>query len=450
MRRRSLAPLASGSILSLLAACGGDPNGTVSPTMAPGTTPSRSISQSCNFTTVRADANAYFTSPNDAVFTLITNLAQLSGTEPATTAKVMDILTEVAQTRFSSAVTSADAGGTFVNDLLACSVLTVPATFNAASSLRSGIFEVRAPGQVASAALASIGLNTPANPEWGVEPNPSPALPGLPTWPNLSTAAPRYLIFGYLVSNANLLNEHPATFDPGANGFELRTIPNSITPDKTAFTVGACIKANSVDANGNPAANRLIHSAILVNLSPKFCAVTSTSASLSRSSWLSVLGRRAASFFVPRTASAQADGDFFSGGGPSTWSPFGAVQILGSSIGAKFSLPPTDQNINTAFSHNVAVTANTAAGNLLQGVSISLQISGNSGAPSHFCVSPTAHETCASTPDIVTAVTDANGVATFTNLGVTKAGGFTLTATGSFGLILTGSARSAMFHIKNK
>jgi len=84
------------------------------------------------------------------------------------------------------------------------------------------------------------------------------------------------------------------------------------------------------------------------------------------------------------------------------------------------------------------VSAGTTA-HVIPGTVVTIAVFGNNGEPAGAFVSGQT-----------SAIADANGEATFSGLELNKAGGYTITATATYGGVPTGFAVSARFNIKNK
>jgi hypothetical protein len=416
----------------VLAACTGDRDTTAPRLIAPTKTVSATVlPATCSLETAEQIAPTYFPS-GDAGIGLV-DVMEDGSSDPTTRNKNgFNVLARIAAVRHLPNHGPATAGGQLVLNVVACmSVGVVPDTFDPAASLAGGVFEVRGntEGTLTNPVPAATAWNlspgtaaTPAVPLWGVEPS------GL--WAR--SGAPRYLIYGY-----------PLGADVVASGFQLGSLPANLTspsfPDPaSAFRVGLCIP----QALGTTAANRIVHSnSIVTDLTDvtlqgaKFCAPGYILGSLGTSSWLASLVNKATSLFTPRTLSAQDAGLFGIGGLPDGWSPFTPSQLAGSSMVLAYVQQPTNENVNTDIVPTVTVSGRDGAF-LLPGLRVTISITGNHGSP-----------------DIIsgnTATTDKFGVATFPHLQLNKAGGYTLTASGSLSGVVTNTTISKLFNVKNK
>jgi hypothetical protein len=259
--------------------------------------------------------------------------------------------------------------------------------------------------------LDSLGTPLSGAPLYGAEPSTG-------NWP----LAQKTLFYGFLETTAtSLANEAPS----GAV-FDLKTMPANLTfsPD---IRVGVC-------EMGDGTARILhLHDADATILpptgAPSFCA-SPPPLSAYRSGFGSMM-ELAASLFTPKSLFAAPS---FGGGGglvtglseigPVTYTPV-----------VSFSTPPKDSKLSASpqFKDPVTVTVLTTHNNPLKHVLVTLTIVGNSGS---FTNPPVG-----SAPDY----TDENGIVSFPNLYIDKAGGYTITATSEVG----GSA-SVFFNISGR
>jgi hypothetical protein len=117
-------------------------------------------------------------------------------------------------------------------------------------------------------------------------------------------------------------------------------------------------------------------------------------------------------------------------------SPFGPVQVDASTVQLTFTQQPSNGSISAPIAPPVAVKATTAAGSPIGGVEIVITVQGNNGINAFVTDS--------------SAVTDELGIATFPDLKVTKAGGYTVRAVGQIGGSATMSVISNLFNVKNQ
>jgi hypothetical protein len=439
--RRTPVALATGGLLAL-AACGRDSDTTSPRDISPQQRSSVVIGGSCDFRLMRADARAFFKTGSDPAFAAITAMenAYSSGGAAAATIYGWPILKVVAAERLTSAQGgTAEDGSRLVVDVFNCTTNTVPSDFltvgttigTGVRALTGGIFEVR--GSVATdpparGYLSVSGARKLGRPVWGVQSTGT-------GWPTTQ----QFLIYGYPTRDANLVNATEININgptPYPNGFELVRIPRVSVG---TFLVGICVEAK----NGGTV-TLLVHDGVnQVNANPSsLCSVSATASNSTPS-----LMQRLASVFSPKLAFAQ--GLLLGVGGlPSDWSPNTTGNILASNVYLQFDPQQTDANIGDALGVRVLATDGSLTGPPVPGgVAVTLSIAGNNGTPAYFR-NLTTNDSSAT----VTEVTDVTGHASFSNYTLTKAGGYTLSASASVGGLLpaNGSITSPMFNIKNK
>jgi hypothetical protein len=300
--------------------------------------------------------------------------------------------------------------------------------FTPAAALAAGVFEVRGNSGPTGAALAmnsSPGVAaTLASPLWGAEPANG-------DWTRTAATYGRYLVYGYPLG-ANVLT----------SGFELGTLPNSLSgflsSSNDAFRTGLCIP----QSQGNTA-NRLVHlgavvtdPTVIVQQGTHFCS--GLVASTGSRTWLASLANRAASLLSPKSLSAQPllDDFFGIGGLPDGWSPVIPNALQGSGI----TITITQQPVNTRVGATDPVSVNVSGnGLLLPGVLVKLSVAGNNGVPANAIITGGTDGPFA---------TDTHGNVTFP-MTIGKAGGYTLTVSGTFSGVPTGTATSVLFNVKN-
>jgi hypothetical protein len=459
MRRLPVA-LVPAAVGLLLAACVADRD-TTSPRSAPdaaafaqGAQP-QTCSPNTFSGTMKQSAGTFFSAGNDPVFDLISTMKtswQTNGAAAAaTTTAGLNILARIAAVRLTSEQVLSPpskfeaaevAGGNLVYTVALCMTLGSVDAATATKALRTGVFELRGgtaptvnPADPTGPAIAKPDVY----PRWGVEPK----TPG--AW---SSAYPRYLVYGVPGADLSELgHENPAvsTF----NGFDVASLPADFL--KSSLRVGMCVNAliGNQATNTRTGANLLIHLGVIEpNSSPTatFCenAPSPPSASLSTSKWFASIANRLSSVFTPASAFAGDDDlrfDSFTGGGPSSWSPHVFAQFPGSDIVLRFSTQPVDGFIYPATLKKFVVHAESALNpdHYFNGVEVTLRVANNSGLPAGAC----AHGTLKVT-------TTGLGDASFEDISILKAGGYTITADGSYSGITTLSKVSALFNIKNK
>lgn len=429
-------------LTATLAACAGD-RATAPPTSHTDVQSGATVTLVCNFTQTKSDARAFFSSGSDPVFSIIRDMQSAYGTGGATAAtpKGFDVLQQIAAARGTTRQGgTAASGNALTKDVLACmSVGPIPGSFDVTNAIASGIYEVRGGATDATspalAALAAAGQKSAASPEWGIE--------SLSSWGARFNGLPtRFLVYGAPLPVSSFTTE-PVALDANnaaATGFDIATIPvmpglSFANADGTPgqVRVGICIP----QATGtNP--NRLLHvgatvTSVLDLSLPSFCSAVASATSSGARGVLAFV-RQAIAFMLPTSAYAFSIGGV--GSLPSGLSPFGAVQVNASSVALRFTKQPSNGSISAPISPPVAVKAATSAGTPVGGVVITLTVIGNNGI------------NAAVTGNVAT--TNELGVATFPNLTVTKAGGYTIQASGAISGGSTGTVTSVLFNVNGQ
>jgi hypothetical protein len=367
----------------------------------------------CDFTVMKQDAKGYFRSGNDPVYTLIQNWSGSNRTKPDTTFKRQgfDVLAYVGQVAGNSAVVTADtvAGDTFVRDVATCLGFVMPAgTFTSALG-GNGMFAV----PVASDAVTSRGT-----PLYGVEPTA--------TWV-ASTGQARFLMYGAPTSYNSFSNEQ-AALDPAAGAYDLNTLPAHLTFSPPIHG-GTCADVTS----GNTVLQH--EQEILAPVGLTFCP-TGFSSSRGSERGVFALARRLSEWLAPRPAYATTLVLKTPGGSLGGLSPIGPVVVNGATVKIAFVVEPSNGTINKDIKPPIVVSAKTANDTPLDGVSIKLTVYNNQGTPVKFSGDSTA--------------TTAGGLATFDHFQTTKAGGYTIVATGTIFGTTTKADTSTLFNVQGK
>lgn len=443
---------------SVVAACSGRdttaPRG-VAPDLANYAT-SPGPSATCDFNAIKAAARNYFTSSQDPAFGLISDMSKAFGAADYATAnaKAWAIGELVANERLKPATTNGSFGSVFVIDVLRCvsdlsaspvARITIPDDFinHAPAVLNSGLWEIRG-GTAASSdpALGKVTSNlvTPnargfGTPGWGVE-------SATGTW--FST---QHAVYGYPTSTTNLLGPTSINANDALggsyDGFELGTVPEDVA-DHSNLRVGVCVAANGTALDGTT--NRLVHNndEILVNSSPSaLCTTYSTGvASAERAtSWYALAMHRATALFA--VTPLYAFGEDLIGGLPSGWSPFSYGAVNASAIKISFVTPPPP-NTDTITTNTVVVKAIVTNGTDtagVPGVIVKISISGNSGQAGGAVFQPGG-------TTFVTGTTNKDGLATITYI-IGKAGGYTLTTSGTYDGSAVANTLLSTVNVKN-
>jgi hypothetical protein len=416
MKARIISSLAAAGVLALVVSCSQDENrGISAPTEA---LRAKTPAPTCSFSTTNNDGKLYFANQKDPVFALLDTMqtsVRVNGTSSAATQlagmKVLGRLGTAAQNGVNMVKGSATQGNTFANDVLVCMGLAAIDFTDALGP--TGLFAVRDNSTayaVVSHKFDSTGAPVTGAPLYGAEPTGT-------TWP----LSQKTLFYGHLVPDSVLAKE-------AASGvlFDLKTLPANLTfaPE---------IRAGVCDVADETARILHLHGTDATILppagAPGFC--TSQPPLDAYRSGFSSMMELAASWFTPKSLFAAPA---FGGGGGlvSGLSEIGPVTFTPV---VSFSTPPKDSKLSARpqFRPPVTVTVLSTKNNPLKHVLVTLTVVGNSGS---FTNPPAG-----STP----AYTDENGIVSFPDLYIDKAGGYTITATSDVG----GSA-SAFFNISGR
>jgi hypothetical protein len=429
-----------------LVSCMQDSNPPVSPT-APQLARGRNVG-SCAITTTVNDAKAYFSDSKDPVFALLDTLTTQSAISASAATpvgfRVLSRLGAVANTAYgssSSAKGDSVAGSKFANDVLGCMSV---AGYDAASPVsfvsafgKTGLFGVRSDAKLQ--AVISRATDTDGEPLFGAESGETDG------W-HASLGGTAYsddiLFYGSRLPLA-------ATFegeDTASVTFELSTLPTplaftkSVTVNNESVTEGT-LRAGVCDMSSLSA--QILHDhdqpTILPQAGePSFCNTTGRDAllllgaKLSPTARVALAARSVANYFLPQPLMARI------GGGSalvSGLSDLGAVTFdVDTNTAVTFYTQPASGklNANPQFKDPIAVQVLSTNGTALGDVKVSLTVVGNSGS-----FTPPADSV---------RFTGADGIATFPDFQLDKAGGYTITAhTPSYG-----SAVSNLFNLTGK
>jgi hypothetical protein len=405
MSRRIIAGLAFAGV-AILASCSQDrsPNALLPTEASLARTPAP---PSCSFTTATQDLKNYFTNTSgptkDQAFTLLDAMqkAYIAGGAAGATSAGFDVLARVGAAVGTTAVKgTALQGSLFANDVLLC--MSVNGYVNPVNLVPAldvgGLFAVRKNGDT-GAIVARSG-------RYGAEPS-TPA-----GWPITSGTA---LFYGATVTP-------DATFDdtPVGTVFDLKTLPTPLT-FSPKIRVGVC----DLTTNG-----RILHvhgtdaAVVLAIDDPTFCPATITSSEIP-SSMFAVAAHQLASWLSPKPAYAANRMMFvlIKGGGTvgglSEIGPIAPQDTIILSTVPNAAVSDTTLSLDgrpdsSQFNPVVRVLVLTKAGkNPIGGVTINLTVIGNKGSY---------------VANGGTAITGADGYASFPNFYINKAGGYTISA----------------------
>jgi hypothetical protein len=124
------------------------------------------------------------------------------------------------------------------------------------------------------------------------------------------------------------------------------------------------------------------------------------------------------------------------GGSLGGLSPIGPVVVNAATVKLAFVVQPSNGTINKDIKPPIVVSAVTANGTPLDGVQITLTVLNNQGVPIQVSGN--------------VATTTAGGLATYEHLQTTKAGGYTMLASGSIFGTATKTVTSVLFNVQGK
>lgn len=438
MRHPYLAALVAAASIGALAACGETPTSSRNPQVSRATT--APLALSCDINALKANARDYAASNKDPLFTVIGDLQKLvkSGPSAAGTEKAFDGLARLAAMRGTSAQSSSATGSGFnalTLGFLGCmeSYISgnVPGDFSVSGALGPGwMYEVRGGASDASSGAYERGATSSY---WAAE------APG--GW-SVATASPakRFLVYGYRLTD--FLTNDPQV----GSAFEVSTLP-TIASGQLALgsplTVGECDVEMASTLRVQHMSSVLPESDLDCLGAPAFASAT-PSLRINGASPLR-LARRALDYFAPRTLNATMIIGSVGGAG-SVLSPFAVIDmqsvrfaLVNDVASSVISKPLVDVNGGP-----IQIRVATLGGTPLDGATVTLGIAGNSSSIAYF-------QDGSAPPSATVSRTTANGgIATFDNVYLTKAGGYTLTAGGSFDGVDGVATLSNLFNMQNK
>jgi len=409
----------------------------------------------CDFTLLKADIRDYAASNKDPLFTIANDLQSLSknGPNPAATAKVFDALAQLAAMRGTSAQKP---GGVAVvgpvfdrlhHRFLGCaeSFITAGAQENnvAGATGPGWMYEVR--GGATDPLTAGVYERGATGPYWATE------VIGTATWTSTlnvasTPATHRALIYGF----------HPDNFttkDPAISKFEHFSIPAIPTNEHGgALTLTPGVNLGLCAIPTVTPRMRVQHINEVLTLKGLQCTGPVAFTSLSTTSVFAgipaIMGR-ALGMLAPQPLHAAVLVGAVGGGKP-VFSPSAVIDI--GAVTPSFAFPIVNGNTSTPLQGTdngpVKVIVTTQGGTPLVGVIVTLAVQGNSSVIAYF-----SDNGAIATPT-VQRTTDANGVASFNGVTLTKAGGYILVATGTFdsgpNALTSQPVNSNFFNIQNK
>jgi hypothetical protein len=423
----------------------------------------------CDINALKADARLYTNKSNDVLQTIIGDLgsAVRNGLSTAGNDKAFDGLARMAAIRGTSAQKAGVTGAVFdrlVKRFVGCMQPALyagvlepdPPTSGGGGGFKQAlgdgwVFEVRGGTTDADAAALERATSTPST-WWAVD-------RADPTWVT-STLTNRVLIYGWRTGN---FIESDAR---AGSSFEHRTLPKTNKPggdDGADYAVNANVGLCFADDTQITGTQRVNHANqfLPLILNGVRCGLTTPTAIIPTTGSLAFgrlnpmhLAQRAVSFFSPQTLYATSM--FFGGsitGRPDDFSPSAVIDL--SQVKLVFdpianSFVDSVLTSNTSPAHEVRVYAYTLDNVLIPGVDVVVKISGNASTISFFGGTTPTDSTTIITADSVIAKGTLDGYARLTNVAVTKAGGFTLSARVNVVGVSSNPFNSLSFNIQNK
>jgi hypothetical protein len=397
------------------------------------------LALSCDINALKSNARAYAASNKDPLYTIIGDLQQFVKKGPTAhgTDKAFDGLARLAAMRGTTAQSSSATGTAFnglTTGFLGCMEsyisANVPGDFSVANALNPGwMYEVRGGASDAAAGAYERG----ESPYWAAEAPQGWSVAS-------SSTAKRFLVYGYRLTDF-------LTADPTVgSAFEVSTIPTIAGGSLvlgSPLTVGECAVDLTATLRVQHVSTILPASALTCDEAPSFASIAAPS--LHQSSLPLRFAQRALDLFTPRTLNAAMIIGSVGGAG-SVLSPFAVVDMQ--SVQFAFVNPIVDGRVSVALADAngdpVQIRVSTQNGSPLPGASVTLAIAGNSSSIAFF------RDGDANPSVTVTRTTDENGLATFDDVYLTKAGGYTITAGGSFDGVSGVSTLSNSFNMQNK
>jgi hypothetical protein len=385
------------------------------PTIPRGVHVNADVLPACNFTQLKSDVRNYVASGNDPIYDIIRDLQQATTLDAAYTfgmqglARLATVRSQVSPVLKKTGATAVQ-GGAAVVDFLACMpVGEVQAGFetNIVKAMGiGGMFEVPLEAEVVySRGKTPFWYSVPKTGNWG------------------DLLGKRVMVFGYEISNI------PGNSDGvvGGGAFDFNTVPMLATGQ----TFGNPVLLGACGIAGANARFKHVNS-ILVNETIDCLGSAPSLASLSTNSQFNFasFARRSINLFAPQPLYAATSFSLGIGGGVDSYSPGAVVTVI---VTLSFQSQPVggpiSEPLNGTDGTSVKVLVTTPAGSLLEHAFVKLEVTGNSGLNALF-YDPTLPSP--GTSAFVTRETNANGIADFTGVRLTKAGGYTLTASVDF------------------
>jgi hypothetical protein len=219
-------------------------------------------------------------------------------------------------------------------------------------------------------------------------------------------------------------------------GYELFTVP-AVSTFAKAIIAGVCLDGTiTIPSNAGLLHEHGGQDVILNRITPAFCAKVTSMQTPNESGSLFALVRRVSDWVAPKPLYAATMVLGGMGGSLGGLSPIGPVTVDGSTVTLTVTQQPTTGIINSNFNPPIKVSAATAGGTPLGGVTVILSVIGNQGSP------VTLKDSIATTAN--------DGVATFTSFQTNKAGGYLFKASGTFAGAGTKADTTAMINVSGQ
>jgi hypothetical protein len=380
----------------------------------------------CDISALKKSARAYFADGRDPIFTIISALqtASRNGPSAATTDLALDGWSRIAQVRLTSLQKTGATGvegNAVARGLLGCGepafIAAVGEDIDFTSALDAGgMFEVR--GDDAQDPPTAPAYSRGGSEVWAAHPQSTS------TWG--ASAGARHAIYGHATDLTT--NDEPVS----AQAFQFETAPSSVAYSPSLVR-GVC----NIDITTSTI--RIQRNQSLLLYADLDCAGAATaSRSTDDDGVMLAVARRVAGLFVPRSLNASLVRGGV-GGLASDFSPHIAVDLK--RVNVVFVSQPIGGLVNQPIIGGgtagvVQVRVTTAAGTPLPGVLVTLAVAGNEGTTVSL--------------SNATAATDDDGIASYPDLSLNKAGGYTLFADGTYDAITGQTGTSLLFNIKNQ
>ncbi len=435
MHRLSMAMAVATAAGLGLTACGDSRDSL--PTSPQFARPAPPPSFACDFGAAKGFARSYFRQPTQNVVVDLINTME-SAADPARTARGLDVFNAVAQP--ADVIGSPEVGSSLLNSIAACGSLGATAAIDWTGAL----------GLQGAFAVVGDGSANVSGPVYAKDLFSAVAPPAGKSWsgwlrlPNTGLPEARAVVYGAPFSVTSDLSPEQ---EIGSRGFDWSTLPARPFPfgneanDDGFF--GICVSSATTERIQNNHGVGI--QGILGSYDPGNPPLELSCEGFSDDGQPGTLGllRRAMDLLSPRPAYAATLAGKGTGGTPGGYSRHFVVKPTALKVTvSRVKDGKVAQTLNAPDGITVTVATvppNNQTGVALQLVAVTIEIAGNNGVPANFTGTKTI-------------LTNESGVATFSDLQLFSAGGYTLrafTTDGLAGLPATEGLSNA-FHIKNK